>query len=228
MEERSWSDYPAKYLSKKQIKQPLEIGIYSNVPVGYVIVDSKGIHIFKSDIYPKPSNPFDNYIGSISNYKGIFIPYGIDIYNNLIPEFDGNSLLVKITNTKYIYIGHPEHPEGIYQFETKEPITKYYSVMWNNAVHLPHAETKNYYYVLEFNEGKWYIKKSKVGIVYNLPFHIGHEIPRAVTRMKTINFDKLLKQKKVNDMAIKHLSKTYPAFSDVWSVHGRDFLFHFR
>jgi hypothetical protein len=58
----------------------------------------------------------------------------------------GNSILLKINETTYIYVGHT-----IYSFKTKSPIAKYVSPIGNSDVPYPYAIDKNgeYYLLVE-------------------------------------------------------------------------------
>lgn len=58
------------------------------------------------------------------------------------PAYPGNSILVRIGNMRYVYIG-----ETVYEFSTDERITKYHSRMGNNGVPYPTADgpTKTYF-----------------------------------------------------------------------------------
>jgi len=58
------------------------------------------------------------------------------------PAEPGNSILVRIGNMRYVYIGHM-----IYEFSTDERITKYHSPVGNNDVPYPTADapTKTYF-----------------------------------------------------------------------------------
>lgn len=59
-------------------------------------------------------------------------------------KFNGNSILLQITHTNYIYIG-----EEIFSFKTNSQIIKYISPVGNNDVPYPHAiDEDNYYYLL--------------------------------------------------------------------------------
>jgi len=62
------------------------------------------------------------------------------------PQFNGNSILLKINETNYIYVGHT-----IYSFKSKSPIIKYVSPVGNSDVPYPYAIDKNgeYYLLIE-------------------------------------------------------------------------------
>lgn len=73
----------------------------------------------------------------------------VKTYNNVKKVFvgkpRGNSILLRISEKRYVFIGH-----NVYEFETKEPITKYYSEIGNSAVPYPVAVSRNYaYYMLD-------------------------------------------------------------------------------
>ena len=59
-------------------------------------------------------------------------------------EFDGNSILLKMEQDKYIFIG-----DQIYSFKTENEIVMFVSPVGNNDVPYPHAiDDKGYYYFL--------------------------------------------------------------------------------
>ena len=59
------------------------------------------------------------------------------------PKFTGNSILLKIGDKRYVFIGHT-----IYEFSTKDEITEYHSPVGNNDVPYPVAIGKNYVYFM--------------------------------------------------------------------------------
>ena len=72
-------------------------------------------------------------------FKKVFI--GVDY----IEGQHGNSILIQLTNTQYVYIGHI-----IYEFETSDQIQKYYSNLGNSDVPYPVAiGEKNAYFMLD-------------------------------------------------------------------------------
>ncbi len=59
--------------------------------------------------------------------------------------FPGNSILIKVSPQKYIYVG-----DQIYSFKTDDPITSYYSPLGNNQVPYPYAVgEKSVYFMLD-------------------------------------------------------------------------------
>lgn len=79
-------------------------------------------------------------------FQKAFIGKGLYRENTIIydPEFDGNTVLLKINNYKYIYIG-----EIIYEFSTNnDNITEYYSVVGNNDVPYPVAFSDKFAYFM--------------------------------------------------------------------------------
>lgn len=110
------------------------------------------------DIYTYSSNfnherdltPKDYYV-HIKSYKNIhkkFIGKSIkgDDATNLPSSFGlGNSILLQITNKKYVFIG-----SFIYEFEPEDEITQYYSMIGNSDVPYPVAiGEKNVYFLIE-------------------------------------------------------------------------------
>ena len=85
----------------------------------------------------------------IKKYKKVFIGKSkINIYES--PKIDkkywlGNSILVQLTDFHYMFIGNK-----VYEFKTKEIITKYESYVGNSDVPYPYAVgEKNYYLMIE-------------------------------------------------------------------------------
>ena len=56
---------------------------------------------------------------------------------------DNSSVLIQLKNNKYMFIGHE-----IYEFESDEKITEYYSRIGNSDVPYPLALSKNYVYLM--------------------------------------------------------------------------------
>ncbi len=60
-------------------------------------------------------------------------------------DFPGNSILIKVSPKKYIYVG-----DQIYSFTTDDTITSYYSPLGNNQVPYPYAVgEKSVYFMLD-------------------------------------------------------------------------------
>jgi hypothetical protein len=57
-------------------------------------------------------------------------------------EFIGNSILLQVGKTKYMFIG-----AFLYTFCTSEPIIKYYSPVGNSGVPYPYSRTAKYTYL---------------------------------------------------------------------------------
>lgn len=77
-----------------------------------------------------------------SKFEKVFI--GENTNNRSVGK--GNTILIKVKDNNYIYIG-----SEIYSFKTKEEITKYYSPIGNSDVPYPYAIDKkgNYYLFVE-------------------------------------------------------------------------------
>ena len=105
--------------------------------VGDDIEDYHSEHVatfkpLKIFIGESPLNPMTEYSGG----------YG--------PEFDGNSILLKMEQEKYIFIG-----DQIYSFKTENNIVKFVSPVGNNDVPYPYAidDKENYYFLLGDDTG---------------------------------------------------------------------------
>jgi hypothetical protein len=79
----------------------------------------------------------------IKKYKKIFIGKNSKKYGLYDKPYTGSSILVEVGESEYIYIC-----DKIVKFNTKEPITKFYSIMGNNFVVYPFALTESYAYLL--------------------------------------------------------------------------------
>lgn len=126
-----------------------------------VYVSKKDVQIYKEDkkFYSTWSdwNTNDNnnkwiYIKLIKEYKPLEIFIGKSPLNNMTKfsgghgkQFDGNSVLLKISKDRYVFIGNT-----IYEFSTdNDKILKYYSPVGNNDVPYPFAYgEKNVYFML--------------------------------------------------------------------------------
>lgn len=85
---------------------------------------------------------YDKLIYTIDSYKEIFI--GEDPNHKGDFYYQGNSILVKITNHNYIFIGWV-----IYRFSTDDVIVDYVSTIGNNDVPYPYAiGTENTYLMI--------------------------------------------------------------------------------
>lgn len=60
-----------------------------------------------------------------------------------VPEFDGNSILVRVKDNDYIYIG-----DEIYIFQTESPVLEYHSPVGNSDVPYPYAVTRDKVYLM--------------------------------------------------------------------------------
>ena len=110
------------------------------------------------DIYTYSSNfnferdllrdDYDKHIKSYKNIHKKFIGKSIkgDDATNLPSSFGlGNTILLKITKNKYVFIG-----STIYEFEPEDEIKKYYSMICNSDVPYPVAiGEKNVYFLIE-------------------------------------------------------------------------------
>lgn len=86
----------------------------------------------------------------IKKYEYVFVP------REPVYGYDGNSILIELSDRKYMYIGGQ-----IYTFKTQEKIADYRSPMGNSDVPYPFAISKNYYYIML--DGVYYEKKLAQG-----------------------------------------------------------------
>lgn len=125
-----------------------------------VYIDKNNVSIYKkSDKYyidDESEKDYDNawmYIALVKSYKAIKVFIGKSPKNKMTlfsggygAKFNGNTILIKMSKNKYIYIG-----EEIYSFETDNNIIKYVSPVGNNDAPYPYAidNKGNYYLIIE-------------------------------------------------------------------------------
>ena len=123
----------------------------------YVDESQNEVHIYKSS----NSNNKD-YVVHIGSYKFFQIFIGLSPLNKMTefsggngPDFDGNSILLKIDDLKYMFIG-----EKIYTFKTLNNITVFESPVGNSDVPYPYAidSEENYYFLLGVSKNSGILK----------------------------------------------------------------------
>lgn len=119
-----------------------------------VYIDNNNVHVFKLDNSDLDSENYSTFVSSFTA-KEIFI--GKSPLNKMTefshghgPQFDGNSILLKIDTYDYIFIG-----DMIFSFKTKYEIVTFLSHVGNNDVPYPYAidTDNNYYFLLGMNSG---------------------------------------------------------------------------
>jgi len=120
---------------KKLIKRNRTYLIHDNGGRPFkVLINKNSIEIYTE------SSDYEDLILEIKDFQGYWSGY--DSSKN---KMNGNSLLVKISDYKYIFIGWV-----IYSFETNEKIKNYVSPIGNSDVPYPFAYTdKNVYFMAE-------------------------------------------------------------------------------
>jgi len=164
------------YLTHNNYLRPYMIKVYNNI---------KKIQVYKKQSLTnnnqqqknnthKHINNNNPYTKNISRYTQLVKTYKVDklyigkpiINDNAYKYYKtknkanafgkGNSILAKIGNNKYVFIG-----ECVYEFTTTEPILEYYSPIGRNDVPYPVAISKNYVYYL-ISAGKYgYLPKDE-------------------------------------------------------------------
>lgn len=116
----------------------------------YVNPETKHVAIFKQntdECYVSNENGIENwmYIQQIEDYNPMRIFIGKSPFNSMTEfsgghgdKFDGNSILLHLFRTKYIYIG-----SEIFSFETENDIVDYVSHVGNSDVPYPYAVDVN-------------------------------------------------------------------------------------
>lgn len=116
-----------------------------------VIVDNKNVYIYRySDDFPHledlKANDYTVLVKEYLGVKEIFIGKAVkgdDSSNMDSSKTIGNSILLEISNGRYVFIGGL-----IYEFEPKDKIVEYYSMIGNSDVPYPVAVgEKNVYFV---------------------------------------------------------------------------------
>lgn len=109
-------------------------------PYKVEIINNSLVRVYKSDICILNLNPQQIFIGKSKKNK--MTEYSGGQGN----EFDGNTILVKMNDTTYIYIGCK-----IMSFNTQNQIISYHSPVGNNDVPYPYAidSANNYYLMIE-------------------------------------------------------------------------------
>lgn len=116
----------------------------------YVDESINQVHIYKSS---NSDDDIEEYTEHIGTYKYLRIFIGLSPLNTMTKfsgghgsNFDGNSILLKIDDLKYMFIG-----SNIYTFTTLYNITVFESPVGNSDVPYPYAidSEENYYFLLE-------------------------------------------------------------------------------
>jgi len=98
-----------------------------------VIINDKHVYVFSQE---------NGSLALDTKYDKIFIGKNVAKYAVYKGSYTGSTILIELNN-KYILISNK-----IYEFETKEPIIKFVSIMGNSNVPYPFALTQNYAYCL--------------------------------------------------------------------------------
>lgn len=105
-----------------------------------IIISDKNIYVFSNE--PE----YDMLCYEIKKYQNIFIGKNTKKYSIFSGLYTGSSILVEIKKNVYIFIG-----DNIIQFNTKEPVVEFHSIMGNSSVVYPFALTENYSILLVEN-----------------------------------------------------------------------------
>lgn len=162
-------------------------------------------------------NPFFNYTKLEKKYKPIKIFIGKSPLNKMTKyskgygkKFDGNSILLKLTNNKYVFIQHT-----IILFTINDDITDFISPVGNNDVPYPLAFGKKYVY--SFINGYSYIAREEFFKDFNKktmdytdayfkmePFFISKPFKKPIISLE--KFREIIKKSK-NDISIEELKQ---------------------
>ena len=151
-----------KYFTHSNFFRPYLVYIKKNKVYIYKI-DNKKYYYKKNDLSKKDKSNAWIYTKLIKEYntKKIFIgknsgkSKSLNIKDNIKYSI-GNSILLKLNNNKYVFIG-----ETIYEFSTNDEIVKFYSLIGNNDVPYPIALGKEnvYFMIDEINKPNKYIPR---------------------------------------------------------------------
>lgn len=165
------------YLTHNNYLRPYMIKVYNNIKKIQIYKKSSitnsnqqptkhtSNHINKNNNNPHNKN-ISRYTQLVKTYKVAKLFIGKPIINDNAYKYyktknkadlfgKGNSILAKIGNNKYVFIG-----ECIYEFTTTEPILEFYSPIGSNDVPYPVAISNNYVYYL-ISAGKYgYLPKA--------------------------------------------------------------------
>jgi len=138
-----------------QIKGTANIGGDNNILPGVYYTHHNGGRPYKVIINLNNIQVFDNYsenqklLLSFENTKHIFVGESpktptTEFSNGYGDKFLGNSILVRLKDDNYYFIGH-----SIFKFTTENQIVKYVSEVGNNDVPYPYAiDSKGRYYLM--------------------------------------------------------------------------------
>jgi hypothetical protein len=128
-------------LKRKQVDDVKKKDLYMmhdnyNNPFAIQLI-GKQVYIYEVDTKDKKENFF--LIGKVPIRNKNDVMIGID--NN--HKFHGNSVIIKLKNNKYIFIGY-----AIYEFQTTDNILNFYSPIGNSDVPYPYAVGEKFTYLM--------------------------------------------------------------------------------
>jgi hypothetical protein len=130
----------------------------------------KQVHVYEVERTDKKDNEY-YLIGKVPVRDKSDLMIGIDDAY----KFHGNTVLVRLKNNRYLYIG-----ESLFEFSPVDKIEKYYSPVGNSDVPYPYAVGEEFTYLLV--EGVYidnrYLKSFKPKGYDNVPYtyYYGHDI----------------------------------------------------
>lgn len=178
-----------------------------------VYIKGNDVIIYRKTIY-NICKPNDRYNKFVKKYKASKIFIGRSSKNMSIAkvvgdEYNGNTILIKISDNRYVYIGH-----SIYSFKSRATIERYASPIGDEDIPYPYARDSN---------GTFYLLKNKIMLhkvpkiykenVYSyykaIDSDIGdmYNVKKAVINFKPFDFTYSASIKKTNKRPIYILSK---------------------
>jgi hypothetical protein len=142
-----------------------------------VIISENAAHIYKREI-DKNTNKC-TYTTLIKKYKIINKYIGKFINKK---EYLGNSIILQLSKTKFVFVGHE-----IYEFFIKDEIKKYYSLVGNSDVPYPVlVGEKNIYFMLDKTSVKHFDKTIDFENAYSLYYGVPKRKKYANGKIKKI------------------------------------------
>jgi len=141
---------------------PYIVYVNSNRTTVSVFGIPKNRYVKNSDWSAHRPDNYGYFTELVKRYKNVRdVMPGVDLAESM----SGNSVLIRINRTSYVYIG-----DCIYSFNSREPITSYYSNMGNSGVPYPVAVSASYVY---FMLDKVYVSKEEFsGIDFTDPVKV--------------------------------------------------------
>lgn len=156
----------------------------------YINLHDSEVVIFKIDDSKATEENQDDYASTYTHFVSSFTPQKIFIGESPLnemtefsaghgPDFDGNSILLKMDTNEYIFIC-----DMIFSFKSKHEIITFVSPVGNNDVPYPYAiDTENNYYFLAEHERNGVLKTTTDGD----PYHYYYDVIGQIAEIEKID-----------------------------------------